>query len=574
MLLQDDVYAPIFDASQIKVGVGDSKYLIELSGRVAAKGGIEKYVYSIDGGITWEDMTFTGGDVSSYHLSELEKGIDLSVQGQSTISGDKYIDRITYTKMDGYNGNFDDDDNGWKLSVNLEKYKHIANLDIIIAAVPNDNHDAHLEILRIVNFNQIRNYRTYTNSIASDIISGATGKEIRAYANGGGSTAQTHQNVYQFYRFRGCLASNGTPNSGGGGYARRTSYSYAYEDIITLYSDMPVKTKLKVAGFVIIEGGTDEYVWSPDNGKTWISCEQSTTFSTEDKDKVTVGEQRNWWYDGNSANDTTLEHNNYFYRTDSSGNLSAYIAADLSNYVGEVVDVIFAAKPIGSDVYCPIAKVDNVAVYGETGTFYTQINSVYFNGAMNYSTDSTYGKAVNGTKIEPTYFDVEGQSLNKVTSGGSVAPQWNLGYSATDGKQFSYTIFEPYNVDVWNARLYNDKYNSINSGGQICIDGYTVSKTASGTGALTYKYTLDGGETWNVIYKKTTADALGDGEQTNAKHSDASFTQFGADSRYSELNGTADGRLTFNIPAYPDGTKKTLTVVAEDSDKDIITCLL
>ena len=87
------------------------------------------------------------------------------------------------------------------------------------------------------------------------------------------------------------------------------------------------------------------------------------------------------------------------------------LTCDLSDYEGKVVDIIVAAKPKKSDVYCPIARIDNVAVYGLEGTFFTRLVD------WNDGTDGSYKKAgvvldygMNSQKyVEPDTTNIDGE---------------------------------------------------------------------------------------------------------------------------------------------------------------------
>ena len=155
-MIKGNTYAPIVDATRFTVAPGTDDYKLSLSGRAVLDGGVDRYVYSVDGGRTWQDMTFTGTDATADDLIDAEAGIDMRVTGQtyqSNFDAGLGHDRITFDSSDASNANF----KNWNLTANLEEYKHEANLEIIIAAVPSSDIDLRCEILRIINFNQIRN---------------------------------------------------------------------------------------------------------------------------------------------------------------------------------------------------------------------------------------------------------------------------------------------------------------------------------------------------------------------------------------------------------------------------------
>ena len=595
---EGNIYAPIIDATKFNVSDGSEAYKIALDGFTVCQGGVAKYVFSVDGGRTWEDMTFTGGKaVSPNQLTAAEKGVNQYMSGQTRYDETKFstiglnisdYTFVNFTDADRANANFSD----FKLVADLSKYKHQANLDVIIAAVPEKDTDCKCEILRIINFNQIRNYVNFPYDFVSDITVNKdggssplnvfrltdTGTEMPYYWYGLANPEAIGFTMTKIYS----LAQKGAQSTTA--YARMGTSSYDYEDIKTAFSDFPIYNELSITGWAMVEGGVQDYYWSADHGKTWTKCSGTAVKYTNSTNYDLLSPNyADHFYSELGREDPTIGKEKHRFEDSLDGNFSGSVdrgngnysgtklTANLSKYKGEVVDVIFAAKPNGSDVYVPVGRIDNVAVYGATGTFYTHINSVHLGGTLDYSEDPRYGKAVGGTLIEPDYFDVEGKPLNHVTSGGVAAPQWDLGYSATDGKEFSYTIFEPNNVNVFNSRLYNNELNEIPSGGQVSIDGYTINLGGSLT-TSSYKYTLDGGETWSTVPKQAAGKPFGDSEKTYAQKSDASLNQAGTSNNY-QTKDAYDRCLVFNIPALPDGAIRDLLVVAEDGDGDVMPVL-
>lgn len=247
------------------------------------------------------------------------------------------------------------------------------------------------------------------------------------------------------------------------------------------------------------------------------------------------------------------------------------IYVDLSAYAGQVVDVIVAVKPnfqgdktVKTDVYLPVAKVDNVAVYGENGTFYTSINNVILD-RVNDSGKYTYAQT-----LTPTMTHLNGDYFT-----GKSKSEWSSVVPTTD---WAYTMLEPQNVDVRNTRFYNNTVNEMLSGGKVTIDGYIVCKG----GVNRYKYSLDGGETWTIIEDIGTAVPADSGDVKlfgNALYADAGFTlandgvngNFSSSAVPSEADATSH-LLEFDLPALTDDEDdkvvKNLLVVAESNDKD------
>lgn len=599
---EGNIYAPIIDAKKIIAAEeGEHAYQIALSGYAVCQGGIDRYVFSVDGGKTWHDMTLKGIDTdarkaTSSNLTTAERGINQYVSGQTRYNADtitdadlfKSLTHIDFTEADAANGNFQgtvnstdvdpDPDMGWSLVADLSEFKHQANLDIIIAAVPESNHDLRCEILRIINYNQIRNYRTYTDHIVSDIsvISNGVTSELSATFeinkwDGKNIVENTDNKKYDPENKENFTVGRGVTVDGaissGGGYSLRFSNSYDYEDIRTLFSDFPVKKTLRVLGYALVEGDVDSYWWSADGGKNWNPCSEKPVDATGDAQN-TIKKQRPYWFDGGTEFDASISSHFEPQYDEKNHKFTGGITADLSAYEGEIVDVIFCAKPIGSDVYVPVAKVDNVAVYGEQGTFYTRVHRVIIDGRTNEDLSGDENIAV----LTQTYANTSGTYLNYLD-------KWNISYNKE-----SYVIFEPQNVNAANARYITNVVQEIESGGRVAIDGYVMCKG----GVSRYKFSLDGGETWTVINDTGTDMSALAATHTmiaNSKLSDSSFKAnpdgnngdfccTGLGSNLDLNNSTTrkafyDHALEFNIPALPQGAERDLLVVAEnDPDGD------
>ena len=158
-LANSNIYAPIYDAKGQTVVDSNNDQRISLSGYAVCNGGVEKYVWSADGGETWYDM-------ESQRLSDASAAVRLLAEehaenstigltGKHTNTGGvraKYGSYIceyaTFTAVDGVNGQFE-------ITANLKgtPYADKTGLNIIFAAVPFSNSSARLELIRITNYN-------------------------------------------------------------------------------------------------------------------------------------------------------------------------------------------------------------------------------------------------------------------------------------------------------------------------------------------------------------------------------------------------------------------------------------
>ena len=642
-----NIYAPVIDARKFSVaprqGAGATDYKIELDGWAVCEGGIRKYVYSADGGKTWHDMTFTGTNVMASRTFKDVNNNNVTVSGwtyaeygveqklnQQSIYNNATSDFVTFDASDGANCNFD----GFKLCADLTPYKNQPDLDIIIAAVPCSNINARCEILRIMNYHSSNYYASQIESISSDIVSSAGNiaipqekLAITSATNGNGQAGKWFTDGGKFYYNENNWHVDYYPTSSRGvmTHLNATSAPIRYDNIATMASDIPIKTTLTVKGFVVCYFGVYDYAYSIDGGKSWIDISVGGAFYNKGTTDTTVIYKKNAngsyvLEDGEKVIDQSAEllaiknktaskyeRLQFQWLTRSFANDGSYFATnnygkfdtdqtalkiDLSAYTGQVVDVIVAAKPYryGStseknDIYLPITKVDNVAVYGNDGIFFSRVHSVLIDGRTNENLSGD----TSVTPVPENNDHVAGGKLN-------FADKWNIGYTSA----MSYTIFEPQNVNALNARYINDDLNIIKSGGRVTIDGYVICKG----GVQRYKYSLDGGRTWTVINDTGTvipedkAAANGNLEIEMFKKclvTDSSFDRTvdgangafcctGLDGSYIKYtytsSATADDRKTFydnalefNIPALPDGAIRDLLVVAESTKGKLVPVL-
>ena len=418
VLSANNIFGAIYDAGDIyikEIAKTDPQnplgnYVIGLRGYTAAKGGIDRYVWSVDGGKTWNDMSYAATMNDSVYGESLREpwlstvsepkmiaGVCESMVDQGFIGLKDYSNKIirdnlqdqtlgthtyvkdttenvgeknhTYSidKQDG-KGDFVDFVHGVDelnsvyiyMQADLSEYKDQANLDIVFAAVPNENPNARCEILRIINYNPMPNYRTVTNDIESDITIMANSTSTASNLSAHCKANQTgHENKNGFPIMSGVILDDHYGYSNSDGYSQLADSFYNYENVRCLFYNFPIMKTLKVRGYAIIEGGADGYCWSVDFGKTWTDC--SVTASKAGTDSTAA--QRMYWYDGVNTkpeNDANVDFGDKTYFNATSQGLTA----DLSSYIGQTVDVIFAAKSKLGGPPCPVARIDNVSVWG------------------------------------------------------------------------------------------------------------------------------------------------------------------------------------------------------------------
>ena len=543
ILSATNIFGASYDAGDRNIN-GD--YTVKLTGYCAVDGGVEKYVWSADGGKTWHDMV--GGTVADYNGSKnqntiatyCEKFVDQAFVGrvdntstyvQDAYDSNGYSVNSIYTHRDGRYDYIDfqkgSDNLNTKftdMTADLSEYRYQRDLDIIFAAVPRSNPLLRCEILRIMNYNSAKNYRSYTTEYISDVEVLSSGNKLNATCdalNGEANILFTYMYGRQVGSGKSALA---------GGYARVTETSRAYDDVRTLFSDFPIKTSLRTKGWAIVERGVEKYMWSVDGGKNWSDVWLNSTLASPS----IPTQQREDWYDGSDSTDSVLSTNSSFDLT-----------VDLSKYIGEVVDIIVAAKPNDSDALCPVGRIDNVAVYGDPdatdvshrgmGPFYSRLQSVALDSV---TLNSQITKGLDNS----TYLN-----------GGSIwSPTTMLIHES------AYTAYEPYNINPLNARSYNNVYNTVSRGGSVKIDGFIGCQG----GVEKFKYTFDGEKWYDINLQSQDVISAGADIVTAIRRS--------ADVTYSESEDVAlsDFRdshaFTFNLPQDVTG-KKDLIVVAQST---------
>ena len=122
----------------------------------------------------------------------------------------------------------------------------------------------------------------------------------------------------------------------------------------------------------------------------------------------------------------------------------------------------------------------------------------------------------------------------------------------------SVSSLEPYHVNLYQTRLYNNSAISVAAGGEITVSGFIICHN----GVEKYEYTLDGGTTWYAVssssnYTDADSDLLDAGERV-----DSTFELEDC------VNGDFSDELILNLPTNVTGNKDLYVVaVANDTEK-------
>ena len=117
--------------------------------------------------------------------------------------------------------------------------------------------------------------------------------------------------------------------------------------------------KLVLSGWTIAEGGIDKYVFSADGGKTWIEMRLSGGSKPSDAPTADYVKSASTRLGGYVFADETLAGKCSCYQgTKGAGEKAVGLAADLSAYAGQTVNVTIAAVPTSApDTLCIITHV-------------------------------------------------------------------------------------------------------------------------------------------------------------------------------------------------------------------------
>ena len=178
-------------------------------------------------------------------------------------------------------------------------------------------------------------------------------------------------------------------------------------EIYSLNSTTVGNSLVYITGWTVVEGGFSKIVWSADGGKTWndASFYNLTKFGNGGTDHITVAQGRldnKYTFIDAEASYTgiTYQGAKFAYYSES----GAGVAADLTAYIGQTVDVTFAAIPKSDPQgLCYITHVLNVEVVAPGTPDEDVMNDPYNDLSSGYVKSkvahSTCLDSVNGLKL-------------------------------------------------------------------------------------------------------------------------------------------------------------------------------
>ena len=348
---------------------GDSKYGVDLikysdktlddgkmviAGWSIADGGIEKYIWSADGGKTWYLVgTYTISGIGSGAGTAHQNVVRKSIGAHDFSSGTEK--NSTYQFNDGIGG----------ISLDLGAYVG-KTVDVILAAVPTKDPRGICPLAILQNVTVTGSAQAEKDSLLPDSEEEETetlSPEDQKAENNKGcidpSSGYTESDLVY-----GCsldmingMGEGDAKNFGGRGGNSATGVDNFYYEINTVKGSYLVFT-----GWTVVDGGIEKYVWSADGGKTWqdavgYNCDgPGSGAGTAHYNVVMKKVGTHTFSDGSPKNST-------YSGTPGAGENVSGLAADLKDYAGQTVEVIFAAVPAKApDTLCLIARVTSVNV--------------------------------------------------------------------------------------------------------------------------------------------------------------------------------------------------------------------
>ena len=281
-------------------GIGATGSMLKIGGWCVVEGGINRYVWSVDGGKTWNNCT-------SYFGSNPGDATETMLSFAAPLADHNFsID------SDAGKGSFQ----GANLCVDLSEYVG-QTVDVILAVIPNKDTSSVLPVFYIRQATVLEKGEATVPDVTVDpnydygvsnqkfgmILDSVN--DVKCDKSSGSNSALTEFNF------------NGSTMAGNGVAASNNSM-------------------LKLSGWCVVEGGICTYVWSADGGNTWYEC--VPYFGNKTQGATTAMISFAGGYAGTKFS-TSDGINSSFQNAYS-------ISADLTEYAGNTVDVILGVIPV------------------------------------------------------------------------------------------------------------------------------------------------------------------------------------------------------------------------------------
>ena len=337
---KDGVSVIDFNASTLADGS------LAIAGWTVVDGGIAKYIWSADGGKTWfktgvANIDGIGSGASNAHYKVITGKI-----GAYTFSNGTHLNS-TYQKEGGVGG----------ISINLSAYNG-KTVDVVFAAVPVKDTQAVCPLILLQN---VTVAGSSTAAEADEMLMPApeedtrTDEEIKADNNADCIDPESDYSASAVAYCANIDFINAKPLSDKGGNSKLGCSRYT-EEIATFSTG-----RLVFTGWVVVDGGVKDYVWSMDGGKTWSVIPGTpgdgagTAHYNVAKGKI--GEFT--FSEGSNIKST-------FAGAQAQGENISGLGINLSSYSGQTLSITFAAIPVNdTDGLCLIAHLENIKVVAQ-----------------------------------------------------------------------------------------------------------------------------------------------------------------------------------------------------------------
>ena len=503
-----------WDAGNSKYGVSvlnyngatlDDGYLV-VSGWSVVDGGIYKYIWSADGGKTWFKTDF-------YTIN----GFGSAGQAHYNVVIGK-IGAYTFADGSGKNGVYQQGVGIGGIGINLAGYSGKI-VDVVLAAVPVKDTNTVCPLVLFKNVSVVGG----TTPADPDLSQAEQEEQIAKDKEANNALCVDPSSGYSLsdtvYGTNIDFVNGQTIKYAGG----NSKYGVA---IVNYNGSTLSDANIAIAGWTVVDGGVDRYIWSADGGKTW--------YKTGMYGNLTVG-------DGAGAahykvvTDIIGAHSfssgsekNSSYQT--GAGIVAGIAINLTPYSGQTVDVIFAAVPQNDDDgICPLALFKGVSIVGSsTAPERDEIvpadpieqekdknNAFCVDPSSGYTlSDAAYGTnidAINGSAINWTAGNSK-YGVSVIEFGGNTLSDGSIvigGWTVVDGGVYKY---------IWSADGGKTWYK---------VGFHTIAGAGSGAGTAHY----------NVITKKIGAHTFSEGSAKNSTYQVAANTVGGIALNLTAYNG-------------------------------------
>lgn len=312
-------------------------------------GGVDKYVWSADGGKTWQEIEL-------YNRSSIGTAGSGMIKYANDSCGKTDFD--AYAANSSYQGSLKGPDSASGLAADLTAYSG-RTVNVIFAAVPKTAPNT-VCILAKVNGVKVETdgevvkpeeeSKTTTITTTSDAASFIAADNAQGY-----SASKVH-----YFARVDTINGYGTDFAIGAAFDMGSNDKAGISKVTFNTSSLPDK-HITIAGWNLVEGGVEKYVWSADGGKTWNDATeykpgvlQTASTGMIDYTKLKYGDGVDF-----SKN---LEKSCYQGALTGPSGANG-LAADLSAYAGKTVDVTFAVVPASdTDSLCILLHITGVKV--------------------------------------------------------------------------------------------------------------------------------------------------------------------------------------------------------------------